>query len=146
MELAYSTTTEAEFLRLIEQIKAIPARHGELALMLREDHALYAGRGSATVAQIRGWLLLTMADLKLRDGLVFVLEELDNGMEAYLIAAAAYSLRRIAEPIPNILKVRRAFVLLGLRRYLLRALRGIRGACPARISHTGRKRMGYANV
>ena len=48
---------------------------------------------------MRGWILLALARSGLSDqALIFVLEELDTGIDAYLVAAAARALRSYAQP------------------------------------------------
>ena len=67
--------------------------------LLREDHPLYDQRGAATIVRMRGWVLLAMARAGLSDAaLIFVLEELDTGVDAYLVAAAARALRSYPRP------------------------------------------------
>ena len=51
-------------------------------------------RGAAAIVRMRGWVLLAMARAGVSDAaLVFVLEELDTGIDPYLVAAAARALR-----------------------------------------------------
>lgn len=86
--------TEEEF---SSHIKQLPAE--QLIDLLREDHAVYEQRGTATVGRMRGWVLLALARISLPDAaLPFVLEELDNGVDAYLVAASAFALRSYANP------------------------------------------------
>jgi len=66
----------------------------DLLDLLREDHPVYAQRGTATIARMRGWVLLSLARTNLSEAaLPFVLEELDTGVDAYLVAASAVALR-----------------------------------------------------
>ena len=77
--------SEPQFAALVDAIAADPARRGQLAGLLREDHAIYAGRGTTAIARMRGWILLAMARAGVPDAaLVFVLEELDSGTERRL--------------------------------------------------------------
>src|SRR6185369_1604507 len=74
---------------------------GDLIDLLREDHPVYDRRGTATVARMRGWVLLALARIKLPEAaLPFVIEELDTGVDAYLVAASACALRSYAAPNP----------------------------------------------
>lgn len=92
--------TEADFCHLIDQLASEPHRQDELLDLLREDHALYDQRGAATVVRMRGWVMLTLARIALPDAaLPFVIEDLDSGVDAYLIATAAAALR--CYPTPN---------------------------------------------
>ena len=89
--------TEEQFCNLIEQLAVDVSRRGELIELLREDHAIYDQRGAAVVVQMRGWVLLALARDGLSDAaLPFVLEELDSGVDAYLVACAAFALRSYA--------------------------------------------------
>jgi len=73
----------------------------DLIDLLREDHPVYDQRGTATVARMRGWVLLALARTKLPEAaLPFVIEELDTGVDAYLVAASACALRSYAAPNP----------------------------------------------
>jgi protein SCO1/2 len=92
--------SEAEFAALVDAVAADAGRHGELTALLREDHPLYDERGAATVVRMRGWVLTALARVGVPDAaLIFVLEELDAGVDPYLVAAAARALR--AYPHPN---------------------------------------------
>ncbi|HEX6046656.1 MAG TPA: SCO family protein [Pyrinomonadaceae bacterium] len=91
--------TEELFCSLIEQLAGDVSRRGELFDLLREDHSIYDQRGAAVVVQMRGWVLLALARDGLSDAaLPFVLEELDAGVDAYLVACAAFALRAYAAP------------------------------------------------
>ncbi len=82
-----------------EQLEQLPA--DQLLDLLREDHQLYDQRGAATIVRMRGWVMLTLARPALSDSaLPFVLEELDTGVDAYLVAAAAAALRSYPTPNP----------------------------------------------
>jgi protein SCO1 len=84
-----SQQTEAEFCSLVEQ-----SDQEQLIDLLRENHPVYNQRGATTVARMRGWVMLALARIQLTDAaLPFVLEELDTGVDAYLVAAAAFALR-----------------------------------------------------
>ena len=99
MPYAASRMSELGFCALVEDLKTNPAGQISLIDLLREDHPIYDHRSSATVTRMRGWILLALAQPLLRDSaLLYVLEELDNGHDAYLIAAAARALRRYAKP------------------------------------------------
>jgi len=92
--------TEAQFVALVEALAADPAQRGQLADLLGEEHSHYDQLGTATVVQMRGWVLLALSRVGVDNAaLVFVLEELDTGIDAYLVAAAARALR--SYPSPN---------------------------------------------
>jgi protein SCO1 len=90
-----NTTSEPEFAELVGQL----SDPDQLTDLLREDHPVYDQRGAATVVQMRGWVLLALARVGVTDKtLVYVLEELDTGVDPYLVAAAAFALRSYAKP------------------------------------------------
>ena len=94
-----SALPELQFAALVDALSADPARRDQLTELLREDHALYDERGAATIVRMRGWVLVALARAELSDtALVFVLEELDTGVDAYLVAAAARALRSYPRP------------------------------------------------
>lgn len=91
--------SEPQFAALVDTLAADPARRDELTGLLREDHPAYRQRGSAAIVSMRGWVLLALARAPLpEDALIFVLEELDTGVDAYLVAAAAIALRSCPRP------------------------------------------------
>ena len=109
------TASESEFADLVDSLAADPDRRQQLTDLLREDHAIYDQRGAATIVEMRGWVLLALARTEISDDeLLFVLEELDTGVDPYLVAAAACALR--SYPNPNS----------ALAPYVLRALNQIR--------------------
>src|SRR3954447_3441542 len=110
-----SAQSELQFAALVDAIAADPDRREQLTDLLRESHSLYDQRGAATIVRMRGWVLLAMARAELSDAaLIFVLEELDTGVDAYLVAAAARALRSYPRPSP------------ALAPFVIRALTNIR--------------------
>ena len=94
-----SVQSEPQFAALVDALAADPGRREQLTDLLREDNPLYDQRGAATIVRMRGWVLLAMARAGLSDAaLIFVLEELDTGVDAYLVAAAARALRSYPRP------------------------------------------------
>ena len=92
--------TESQFAELVDALAADPDRREQLTDLLREDQSVYDQRGAATIVRMRGWVLLAIARAEVSDvALLFVLEELDTGTDAYLVAAAARALR--SYPGPN---------------------------------------------
>jgi cytochrome oxidase Cu insertion factor (SCO1/SenC/PrrC family) len=101
METAATTSvqSEAEFAALVDAIAGDAARQQQLTQLLREDHPVYDGRGTAAIVRMRGWVLLALARTVISDtALIYVLEELDTGADAYLVAAAARALRSYPRP------------------------------------------------
>ena len=94
-----SAQSEPQFAALVDALAADPDRREQLTDLLREDHPLYDQRGTATIVRMRGWVLLALARAGVSDAaLLFVLEELDTGVDAYLVAAAARALRSYPRP------------------------------------------------
>lgn len=96
---AAGARSEAQFAALVDALADAPARRDELTGLLREDNPVYSQRGTAATVRMRGWVLLALARMGLPESaLIFVLEELDTGTDAYLIAAAARALRSYPRP------------------------------------------------
>ncbi|HEX9985914.1 MAG TPA: SCO family protein [Thermoanaerobaculia bacterium] len=91
--------SEATFAGLVERLVADADRREQLTELLREEHPLYEQRGTATTVRMRGWILLALARTGVPDeALLFVLEELESGVDPYLVAAAARALRSYPRP------------------------------------------------
>lgn len=91
--------SEEEFAAFVDALAEDNQRR-QLIDLLREDHPVYEQRGAATIVEMRGWVLLALGKVGLTDDtLLFVLEELDTGVDPYLVAAAACALR--SYPTPN---------------------------------------------
>lgn len=93
----FAAFTEVQFAESIETC----AEHEllELLELLVEEHPLYAERGTAEISRMRGWILLALARGSLSDrAIAFVIEELETGIDPYLIAAAASALRSSQQP------------------------------------------------
>lgn len=92
--------SESEFAAFVDTLSAESARYEKLLALLREDHPVYDERGAAAVVRMRGWILVTLGRLGLTNqALLLVLEELDTGRDAYLVAAAARALRSYPFPM-----------------------------------------------
>src|ERR1700682_5301687 len=95
--------SETQFAELVDALATDPDRREQLTDLLREDHPLYNQRGAATTIRMRGWVLLAFARAGVSDAaLIFLLEELDTGVDAYLVAAAARALRCYPRPTPDL--------------------------------------------
>src|SRR5262245_27689691 len=98
-ELISKSSSESEFASLVDTL----ADTQKLTDLLREDHPVYDQRGAAKVVLMRGWVLLALARIGVTDStLVYVLEELDTGVDPYLVAAAAFALRSYSNPNPTL--------------------------------------------
>ena len=88
--------TEQNFSELVSQLSC-----DERLDLLHESNPLYDQRGAATVVRMRGWVILTLARTTLPEtALPFILEDLDNSVDPYLVAAAAFALRSYPTPNP----------------------------------------------
>ena len=97
---ATSELSERHFGALVEALSSDPTQCAELTDLLREDHPVYDQRSAAAIVRMRGWILIALTNVGLTDAaLLFVLEELDTGRDAYLVAAAARLLRSYPKPI-----------------------------------------------
>ncbi len=97
---ATAALSEQQFGALVEALSSDPTRRAELTDLLREDHPVYDQRSAASIVRMRGWILIALSHVGLTDtALLFVLEELDTGRDAYLVAAAARALRSYANPV-----------------------------------------------
>ena len=97
------TQSEQQFGALVDALAADQDRREQLTDLLREDHPFYDQRGATTIVRMRGWVLLALARIGVSDAaLIFVLEELDTGIDAYLVAAAARALRSYPNPNPSL--------------------------------------------
>src|SRR5919197_3212916 len=96
-----SGMSEPQFVDLVDALAASPDQREQLTDLLRENQPLYEQRGAATIVRMRGWVLLALARAGISEAaLLFVLEELDTGVDPYLIAAAARALRSYPNPGP----------------------------------------------
>ena len=97
--------SEEEFAAQVDTFASHPEASGELIGLLREDHPAYDQRGAAATVRMRGWVLLALARAGVSDAaLPFLLEELDTGTDAYLVAAAAMPsgrTLRLPAPLPR---------------------------------------------
>jgi cytochrome oxidase Cu insertion factor (SCO1/SenC/PrrC family) len=110
-------TPEAQVAALVDEARRDPRDprgRDRLVALLAERSPLYAGRGANAVVRLRGYLIAAFEQLGLPDeALPYVLEELETGRDAYLVAAAARALRG-RDPTPDAVP------------FLLRALDNIR--------------------
>ncbi len=111
---AATVRDERAALALVERVRAGALPGDALLPLLRESHALYREMSLAHVTALRGWILHGLAGGQVSEqALPFILEELESGTEAYLVAAAARALRSAA-PRP------------GFVRFLVQAVENIR--------------------
>jgi protein SCO1 len=101
-------TSEQEFAEFVD--RAGREMNGQLLVeLLPERIPVYRGRSANTVNRMRGYLLAAFERSGLPEqALPYVLEELESGRDAYLVAAAARSFRgresRGSDAVPFLLK------------------------------------------
>lgn len=89
-------TSRSDFETYVTQCAATP---DSLLPLLDEASDVYAERSGRQVARMRGFVLATLASAGTPDAaLPFILEELENGRDAYSVAAAARAVRGMAAP------------------------------------------------
>jgi protein SCO1/2 len=92
-------SSEEEVAELVETIKRSPAQRDVLVELLPEQNPVYLGRGTNQTIHIRGYILAAFEEVGLPEqALPYVLDELQNGRDAYLVAGAAKALRGLQNP------------------------------------------------
>ena len=110
-----ANTPEEMIARFVDEVRESPGNRNFLVELLPEQNPLYAGRGANRTARLRGYILAAFGQVGLPDNAVtYVLDELENGDDAYLVAAAAIALRGLKESSPDFIP------------YLIKAIRNIR--------------------
>ena len=88
--MANPASAEDELEATVAAVRADPSTRHLLVDLLAESSPVYAGRGMATTARLRGWVLAAFEDVGLpAEAGPYVLEELESGIEPHLVAAAA---------------------------------------------------------
>ena len=109
-------TPEEELAAFVDAARRTRGGGDELARLLPEQHPLYCNRGANEIIRIRGYLLAAFEETGTPEAAVpYILEELESGGDAYLVAAAAKALRGLDEPPPRVLH------------FLFKAVENIRG-------------------
>ena len=92
-------TPEETIAELVDAVGRSPERRDLLVRLLPERLSLYEGRSTNETTRIRGYILAAFEQTGLPDAaLPYVLEELENGRDAYLVAGAAKALRGLDSP------------------------------------------------
>jgi protein SCO1 len=87
-------TAEEQVAALVDAVKQDPHRRDCLVALLREQLPLYTGRSTNATVRMRGYIIAAFEQVGLpASALPYVLEELESGRDAYLVAAAARALR-----------------------------------------------------
>lgn len=102
-------TPEEIIAGLVDAAKQMPEYRDLLVQLLLEGTSLYEGRSTNETVHIRGYILAAFEQVGLPDAaLPYVLEELENGHDAYVVAGAARALRGFNSPsskfVPFLLK------------------------------------------
>lgn len=94
-----SDSPEEAVPELVDSVKQSPDRRQALVELLQEQHPVYRGRGTNQTIRMRGYILAAFEQMGLPEAaLPYVLDELQNGRDAYLVAAAAKALRGLPNP------------------------------------------------
>lgn len=97
-------TCEEEIASFVDSIRQSPPLNCFLTALLPERLPLYANRSANEVIRIRGYILSAFEHVGLpKSAVPFVLEELESGRDAYLVAAAAKALRGLDQPTAKII-------------------------------------------
>jgi protein SCO1/2 len=88
------TTPLADVFAHVDRLRAMPDSAGKLLEMLAEQSPIYAGRGSREAGRLRGYVLASFERTGLPEpATAFVIEELQTGYDAYVVAAAGRAIR-----------------------------------------------------
>ena len=92
-------SSEEEVAELVETVKRSPAQRDALVELLPEQNPVYRGRGTNQTIHMRGYILAAFEQVGLPEqALPYVLDELQNGRDAYAVAGAAKALRGLQNP------------------------------------------------
>jgi protein SCO1 len=96
-------TPEETIAELADAVRQSPERRDLLVRLLPERISLYEGRSANAMIRMRGYILAAFEQAGLPDSaLPYVLEELENGRDAYLVAGAAKALRGLDTPTSSV--------------------------------------------
>jgi protein SCO1 len=97
-------TPEEDVAALVDAVRQDPGRRDRLVALLPERIELYAGRSTNATVRMRGYLLAAFEQVGLPEAaLPYVLEELESGRDAYLVAAAAMAIRGLDRPTSQLI-------------------------------------------
>ncbi len=91
---AFSDVAFADIIAEVNRLRASPDQRDALAALLAEQSPLYAGRSTGDAERLRSYLLASFESMGLpASAMPFVIEELESGLNPYVVAAAAKALR-----------------------------------------------------
>jgi protein SCO1/2 len=84
----------ADILASVDDLRSRPDQREAVAALLAEQSPLYAGRSTGDAERLRGYLLASFETMGLpASAMSFVIEELQSGLNSYVVAAAAKAMR-----------------------------------------------------
>ncbi|WP_316839196.1 SCO family protein [Pedobacter gandavensis] len=94
-----SDSSEEEIAKVIDNIRSGGLSRNLLVELLSERHPVYNRRPAYEANLIKGYALASFAEVGMPDSAInFILDELQNGRDAYIVAAAARGLRGCKRP------------------------------------------------
>lgn len=98
-----ASTSEDIIASLVDDCRKTKSGGDFLVQLLPQNHPIYQNRGSNQMTRIRGYILASFEHIGLpNSALIYVLEELENSKEAYMVAAAAKAVRGLNIPVKSI--------------------------------------------
>jgi protein SCO1 len=87
-------TPVADIVAYVDRVRTLPGSGDDLLDLLAEQSPIYAGRTTNEAERLRGYLLASFELTGLpAAAMAFVIEELENGLNPYAVAAAAKAVR-----------------------------------------------------
>jgi cytochrome oxidase Cu insertion factor (SCO1/SenC/PrrC family) len=84
----------ADILAGVDGLRSQPHQREAIAALLAEQSPIYAGRSTGDAERLRGYLLASFETMGLpASAMPFVIEELESGLNSYVVAAAAKAVR-----------------------------------------------------
>lgn len=102
-------TPEEDIADFVNTIRRFSNRRNLLVDLLSERHPIYRDRGANQVVRIRGYIMACFETVGLpKSAIIYILQELENGIDVYTVAASAKALRGMHTPtkqvVPFLLK------------------------------------------
>jgi len=91
---AFSDVAFADILADVDGLRWLPNQQERFVALLAEQSPIYAGRSTGDAERLRGYLLASFESMGLPpSAMPFVIEQLESGLNPYVVAAAAKALR-----------------------------------------------------